>query len=83
LICLLADPFNLSVGPFLYGGDANGIAVGLGINRIVIQAIFLVVLVANRELVAQKLIPMYNVEGNHLLFRPLLRRAHRTSPSGN
>lgn len=74
LIALLADPFNLSVGTFLYGGDANGIAVGLGVNRAVIQAIFLLVLLANRKLVAQKLLPMYEVKADHILFRPLIRK---------
>ncbi len=78
LISLLADPFNLSVGPFIYGGDANGIALGLGINRYVIQTIFLLVLLANRELVAQKLFPMYDVQVKHILFQPLIRRANRT-----
>jgi hypothetical protein len=68
LISLLADLFNLSVGPFIYGGDANGIAAGLGINRYIIQMIFLVVLLVNRELVAQKLFPMYNVPIKHILF---------------
>jgi hypothetical protein len=32
LLGLLLDPFNLSVGPFVYGGDANGIAVGMGVD---------------------------------------------------
>jgi len=29
LLLILLDPLNLSVGPFLHGGDAKGIAVGL------------------------------------------------------
>ncbi len=82
LISLLADPFNLSVGPFIYGGDVNGIAAGLGINRYVIQTIFLMVLLANRELVAQKLFPMYDVQPTHILFRPLIRWANRTQGAG-
>ncbi len=78
MLSLLADPFNLSIGPFIYGGDANGIAVGLGINRYLIQFIFLVVLLVNRELVAQKLFPMYNLQVKHILFRPLIRWTNRT-----
>ncbi len=58
MLSLLCDPLNLSVGPFIYGGDANGIAAGLRISRYVLQAIFLLVLLVNRELVVQKLFPM-------------------------
>ncbi len=82
MLSLIWDPFNLSVGPFIYGGDANGIAVGLGINRYIIQAISLVVLLVNREIVAQKLFPMYDVQVKHILFRPLIRWAHRTRVAG-
>ncbi len=72
LLSLLLDPLNLSVGPFLYGGDANGIAVGLGINRYIIQALFLLILLANRELVAQTLLPTYGVGTKSVLLRPWL-----------
>lgn len=82
VLALLSDPFNLSVGPFIYGGDVNGIAVGLDINRYVIQAIFLVVLLVNRELISQKLFPIYAVQVEHILFRPLLRRSNRTQGVG-
>ncbi len=77
LILLLADPLNLSIGPFIYGGDANGIAVGLGIKRYIIQVIFLVALLVNRELVAQRLFPMFNVHVKHVLFRPLIPLAKK------
>ena len=70
LISLLLDAFNLSVGPFIYGGDAVGIAVGLGINQYLVQAVFFLILLVNRELVAQKLFPMYEVKTDHPLFRP-------------
>ena len=76
-LSLLVDPFNLSVGPFIYGGDANGIAVGLDINRYIIQFLFFLVLLVNRELVAQKLLPTYGVETRHPLFRPWIRLAHQ------
>jgi len=73
LLGLLLDPFNLSVGPFVYGGDANGIAVGMGVDVLVVQIIFLGILLLNRELVAQKLIPSYGVQTRHPLVRPLFR----------
>ncbi len=69
---LVVDPFNLSFGPFLYGGDAEGIAVGLGVNRYLVQAFFLAFLLVNREVVIHKLFPLYRVSSGHLLFRPLL-----------
>ena len=72
LISLLTDAFNLSIGPFIYGGDAMGIAVGLGISRYLVQAVFFLVLLVNRELVAQVLLPMYGVKTSHPLFRPWL-----------
>ena len=75
LISLMTDPLNLSIGPFIYGGDANGIAIGLAINRYVIQSIFLVVFFVNRELVAHKLFAMYEVQVKHILFQPLIPRA--------
>jgi small-conductance mechanosensitive channel len=73
LISLLIDAFNLSIGPFIYGGDAIGIAVGLGISRYLVQAVFFLILLANRELVAQKLLPIYEVKTDHPLFRPWVR----------
>ncbi len=77
LLCLIVDPLNLSIGPFIYGGDVYGIAAGLHINRWIIQAIFLVVLLVNRELVGQKLFSIYNVPAKHILFKPIICRAHR------
>ncbi len=73
LIALLADPLNLSLGPFIYGGDANGIAAGLGIPRLWLQAGCLVILLVNRELVAQKLFPVYQVQVKHILLQPWIR----------
>jgi hypothetical protein len=74
LLALICDPLNLSLGPFVYGGDAEGIAVGLGVSRYALQALFLLVLLANRELIVQRLLPAYDVRVEHLLFRPLVRR---------
>lgn len=71
IICLLLlDPLNLSVGPLLYGGDTNGMAVGFGINRWVIQGTFMMVFFLNRELLVQKVIPSFGVKSSHPLFRP-------------
>jgi len=78
LIFLLADPLNLSIGPLIYGGDANGIAFGLGLNRYIIQMVFLFILLVNRDLIAQKLFPMYEVQVKHILFQPLIPWARRT-----
>jgi len=71
IICLLfADPLNLSIGPLFYGGDINGIVVGFGISRWVIQGIFFSVFFLNRELVAREVLPTFGVKTNHPLFRP-------------
>ena len=72
LLALLLDSLNLSIGPFIYGGDANGIAVGFGMNRYAIQVFFLIVFLVNRELVAQRLLPAYGVHTAILLLRPWL-----------
>lgn len=73
MLCLVLDAFNLSIGPFIYGGDANGIAVGLGINRGVIQIFFFLVLLVNRELIAQKLLPTFKVKAANFIFKPLIK----------
>jgi hypothetical protein len=77
LLGLLLDPLNLSIGPFIYGGDANGIAAGLGISRYLVQTVFFLILLVNRELVAQKLLPTYGVRTRHPLLRPWLQLAHQ------
>ena len=78
ILSLLADPLNLSFGPFIYNGDAVGIAVGLGISRYVIQALFLIVLLVNRELIAQTLFPAYQVHIESLLWRPWIKFGSNT-----
>jgi len=65
---MLGDPFNLGIGPFLYNGDAMGIAVGLGVSRYAVQGVAFVILVVNRELVARALLPAYGVSTRHPLF---------------
>jgi hypothetical protein len=72
---LLLDPLNLSVGPLLYGGDANGIAFGLGIPRWIIQVVFGVIFLLNHELVARVLVPGYGVKTDHFLLRPWMTKA--------
>ena len=73
LLFLLVDPFNLSIGPFLYGGDALGIQRGLGVNIYIIQSFFFIVLLVNRELIAQVLIPTFGVDTRHPLVIPWFR----------
>jgi len=70
ILFLLVDPFNLSIGPFLYGGDALGIQRGLGVNIYVIQSVFFVVFLVNRELIAQWLLPTFGIKTRHPLFIP-------------
>ncbi|HOA35006.1 MAG TPA: hypothetical protein PKV91_01315 [Bacillota bacterium] len=74
LLFLLIDAFNLSIGPFFYGGDIGGITVGFGLNRYLIQGIFLLVLLLNRELIVRKLFPVFGVKTSHPLFQPLFKR---------
>jgi hypothetical protein len=70
---LVLDALNLSIGPFFYGGDVHGIARGLGVNHCEIQLVFFIVLLFNRELVAQKLIPVFNIQVDNPVFKPWLR----------
>lgn len=75
LLGLLLDPLNLAFGPFLYGGDALGIAAGLQVPVSVVQIAALLVFLVNRELVAQKLLPAFELEMRHPLLQPWLRIA--------
>lgn len=77
-LSLLADPLNLSIGPLLYGGDANGIAFGLGISRWIIQLVFGLVFLLNHELVARVLVPAYGLETDHILLRPWMKKQAAT-----
>ncbi len=73
ILFLLLDPLNLSIGPFLYGGDIGGIVVGFSINQYLIQIIFFVIFLLNREIIAQELLPAYGIKTRHPLFRPWIR----------
>lgn len=70
---LILDALNLSIGPFLYGGDVHGIARGLSVHHYVIQFIFFIVLLFYRDLIAQKLMPMFNIQVDNLVFKPWIR----------
>jgi magnesium-transporting ATPase (P-type) len=70
ILFLTIDPLNLSIGALLYGGDATGIAIGLNLNRWLIQGVFLIIFLVNREIVAQRLIPDFGISTVHPLFRP-------------
>lgn len=71
---LLFDAFNLSIGPFIYGGDIGGVSVGFNINQIFIQIFFFILLLINREIIIQKVFPAYQVKTNHFLFRPIIKK---------
>lgn len=72
ILLMIGDPFNLSIGPFLWGGDIFGIITGLSINQFVVQAFFLSILFFNRELIAQKLLPEFFIKTKHILLRKWL-----------
>lgn len=73
MLFLLVDALNLSIGSFIYGGDIGGIVVGFGINQYLVQIVFFVILLLNRELIVQKLLPIYSIKTKHPLFRPWIR----------
>jgi hypothetical protein len=70
LVLLWGDPLNISLGAFVYGGDAEGIAVGLSVPRYVVQLLFFLLFLVNRELFARKMVPLYGVLKPHPLLRP-------------
>jgi len=77
LMLLVADPLTLSLGPFLYGGDAYGVALGLGVPVYLVQGAAFMVFLLNRELVATRLLPAFGVETSHPLFVPWFRKSVR------
>jgi hypothetical protein len=74
---MLGDPFNLGIGPFLYNGDAMGIAVGLGVSPYAVQGVAFAILVLNRELIVRALLPAYGVSTSHPLFWSVSWRRER------
>jgi hypothetical protein len=43
--------------------------VGFGINQYLVQIVFFVIFLLNRELIMQKLLPVYGIKTKHPLFR--------------
>ena len=68
IVFLLFDAVNLSVGPILYGGDALGIAAGLNIKIWIVQVIFGIILLINRELIVS-FMKVFSVKSKNILFR--------------
>jgi hypothetical protein len=73
ILGLIMDPLNLSVGPFIYEGDALGIELGSGIPLLWIQLFFFAVFLINRELAAQVWLPAFGVHTRHPLLMPWFR----------
>jgi len=73
VVFLLFDAVNLSLGPFLYGSDACGIATGLNVKPWIIQALFGIILLINRELIVI-LLDCYGIVSRHILFRSWYRK---------
>lgn len=68
VVFLLFDAVNLSIGPFIYGGDTLGIANGLKINPWIIQIFFGIVLLINRELIIS-FMKSFSVSSRNILFK--------------
>ncbi|OFY62095.1 MAG: hypothetical protein A2V64_09065 [Bacteroidetes bacterium RBG_13_43_22] len=68
IVLLLFDAINLSLGPFLYGGDINGISTGLAIKPWIIQILFGCILLVNRELIV-KFMESFNIRSVNVLFK--------------
>lgn len=68
IVFLLFDAVNLSIGPFLYGGDVNGISVGLKIKPWIIQILFGSILLVNRELIV-KFMNCFGIRSSNILFK--------------
>ncbi|HEY3315182.1 MAG TPA: hypothetical protein VGL40_07920 [Bacillota bacterium] len=66
-------PFGLEVEFVTPVADRHGLAAGFGAPRYLWQLLLFLVFVVNRELIAQGLLPLYNVATEHPLFRPWLR----------
>ena len=67
---LVVDPLSMSIGPFVFGGDIGGLVAAFHVNRYLVQTPFLILLLVNRELIAQRLLPDYGIVTKHPLFRP-------------
>lgn len=74
VLFMLLDPLNLSLGPFLYGGDAIGLAVGLKMPRMLVQTMAFSLFLFNRELAAAQIMPLFGVKTSHILLRSIVRK---------
>lgn len=72
-VFMLFDALNLSIIPFLFGGDIGGIVQGFGINRFLVQSFFFAILLVNRELIIHHLFPLYGIKTKHILFQPIFK----------
>jgi len=70
---MLLDPLNLGVGSFIYGGDAPGVAVGLGVSVLAVQGISLAIVLLSRELIVREVFRTFRVQTRHPLLQPLRR----------
>lgn len=68
IVFLLFDAVNLSIGPFIYGGDVSGISAGLNIKPWIIQVIFGSILLINRELII-KFMDSFGILTRNILFK--------------
>jgi len=73
VIFMLADAINLSVAPFIVGGDIGGVVKGFGVNQYLVQIVFFAIFLINRELIAQKIIPAFGIQTKHFFVQPLIR----------
>lgn len=80
LLGLWTDALNLSLGPFIYGGDAHGVARGLGVPLLLVQGFFWMVFLINREVTVRVLLPRYGVPTRHPFLRPLALPLSRKQP---
>lgn len=72
-VFMLFDAVNLSLVPFVFGGDIGGIVKGFGVNRYLVQLLSFAVLLINRELIILKVFPLYGIKTKHFLFQPLIK----------
>ena len=72
IVFLLFDAINLSIGPFFYGGDINGISTGLKLKAWIIQILFGAILIFNRKLII-KLMRQFGIKTSNILFKPWYR----------
>jgi len=80
LVMLLADPINLSLGALVYGGNAAGIACGLGVPPAAVHILGFGVLAINREIAASWLLPAYKVERAPFILKPWFTKEKQMNP---